>query len=56
MPSYGEKQKSAGVVKKMPGVDNSTKTMGSRTSTTTKPAFKIEPPAYKGNAVLNANK
>ena len=56
MPSYGETQKSAGVARPMPGVDNSTKTMGSRFSTTAKPAFKIEPQVYKGNAVLNANK
>jgi hypothetical protein len=56
MPSYGETQKPAGVIKPMPGVDNSTKTMGATKSTVVKPAFKIQPQTYKGNAVLNANK
>jgi len=40
----------------MPGVDNSTKTMGATKSTVVKPAFRIKPQTYKGNAVLNANK
>ncbi len=55
MPTgYKNNQQPAGVARPMPGVDNSTKTMGSRTSTTTKPAFKIAPQAYKGNPVFRA--
>ncbi len=57
MPTgYNNNQKPAGVAKPMPGVDNSVKTMAANKSTIVKPAFKIKPQDYKGNAVLNANK
>jgi len=57
MPTgYNNNQKPAGVAKPMPGVDNSVKTMAGNKSTTVKPAFRIKPQDYKGNAVLNANK
>ncbi len=55
MPTgYKNNQRPAGVARPMPGVDNSIKTMGSRTLTNSKPAFKIAPQAYKGNPVLRA--
>jgi hypothetical protein len=54
--NYKENQKGAGVSKPMPGPDNSIKTMGGDKSTIVKPAFKLVPPVYKGNPVLNANK
>jgi len=57
MPTgYKNNQRPAGVKRAMPGVDNSTKTMGATKSTVVKPAFRIKPQTYKGNAVLRANR
>jgi hypothetical protein len=56
MPSYGEKQKSAGMNLSKPAKKAGTLKMESR-NTTIKSTLKIDTNCeYKGNAVLNANK
>tara|TARA_R100000027_G_C2172566_1_gene71312 strand:- start:304 stop:474 length:171 start_codon:yes stop_codon:yes gene_type:complete len=56
MPSYGEKQKSAGVKLPCGCKPLGTRVMKSNNSTITPMLKKIDNIAYKGNAVLNANK
>jgi hypothetical protein len=51
MPSYGETQRPAGVKKHNSPRNDSVKTMKRNIK-----GFKIVPPVYKGNAVLNANR
>ena len=55
MPSYGEKQKSAGI-----DISPANKPLGERkmvsNNTTIKTTLKIDNCEYKGNAVLNANR
>ncbi len=51
MPSYGEKQKPAGVKKADMPKCGTVKSMRRELK-----GFKIVSPEYKGNAVLNANK
>ena len=55
MPTYGEKQIPAGVNKTKPAKPGCTRAMVSR-DRTIKTTLIIKDPAYKGNAVLNANK
>ena len=54
MPSYGEKQKPAGVDKSHLVVDAGKRKMKSAT-TTNRAGFSIDNCSYKGNAVFNAN-
>jgi hypothetical protein len=56
MPSYGEKQKPAGVALKSKLSIPKTRVMVSNNSTITPTLKRIDNIPYKGNAVLNANK
>tara|TARA_R100000951_G_C2523868_1_gene144301 strand:- start:229 stop:399 length:171 start_codon:yes stop_codon:yes gene_type:complete len=56
MPSYGEKQKPAGVKLKCGCKPLGTRVMVSNNSTITPTLKSIDNIAYKGNAVLNANR
>ncbi len=56
MPSYGEKQKSAGVKLPCGCKPLGTRVMKSNNSTITPTLKKIDNIAYKGNAVLRANR
>ena len=55
MPSYGEKQKPAGVVRSIAKPILGSRTMKSKDGTII-PAMTVDNCTYKGNAVLNANK
>jgi hypothetical protein len=55
MPTYGAKQKPAGVNTTPPAKHLGTRDMDSR-NRMIKTSLKIENCVYKGNAVLNANK
>ncbi len=55
MPSYGEKQKPAGVKLECGCKSMGPRSMESRDKTIST-ALKLEPVQYKGNAVLNANR
>ena len=56
MPSYGEKQKSAGIELPCGCGKLGTRTMRSNNYTVMPTLRKIDNIEYKGNAVLNANK
>ena len=56
MPSYGEKQKPAGVKLPCGCKPLGTRVMMSNNSTITPTLKRIDNIPYKGNAVLNANK
>tara|TARA_R100000544_G_scaffold31312_1_gene17635 strand:+ start:16 stop:192 length:177 start_codon:yes stop_codon:yes gene_type:complete len=58
MPSYGEKQKPAGLVNPRCGCNPivGTRVMVSNNSTITPTLKRIDNIPYKGNAVLNANR
>ncbi len=56
MPSYGEKQKPAGVELSCGCKPLGTRVMMSNNSTITPTLKRIDNIPYKGNAVLNANK
>tara|TARA_R100000951_G_scaffold115387_1_gene123321 strand:+ start:1473 stop:1640 length:168 start_codon:yes stop_codon:yes gene_type:complete len=55
MPSYGEKQIPAGVVRNIAKPILSSRTMKSKNGTIM-PAMTIDNCTYKGNAALNANR
>jgi len=54
MPKYGEKQKSAG--KGLAHTCELCEPVEATTMRVKSKGFKVVPPPYKGNAVLNANK
>jgi len=55
MPSYGEKQMPAGIVRSIAKPILGSRTMKSKDGTII-PAMTVDNCTYKGNAVLNANK
>ena len=55
MPSYGEKQMPAGIVRSIAKPILGSRTMKSKDGTIM-PAMTVDNWTYKGNAVLNANK
>ena len=55
MPTYGKKQRPAGVNKSPKVKSLGTRSMNSRNQMI-RTSLRIESPEYKGNAVLNANR